>query len=73
MCSSDLMGINPASAAASAHASSRPIQEADKGVAYGATTELIISVHNRAFFKFSGPAVTFTNLVPAAPTQPDAH
>ena len=63
-----VMGINPMSAASTAHAHTRQLQPADKKLAYGATTELIISAHNRAFFKLSGPAVTLTNLVPVAAT-----
>ena len=62
-------GINPLSAASTAHAHSRPLQPEDKALAYGANMELIISAHNRAFFKHSGPAVTLTNLVPAAPAH----
>jgi hypothetical protein len=59
-----VMGANPLGAATTAHAQTRPLQPADKALAFGGTTELIISAHNRAFFKLSGPAVTLTNLVP---------
>ena len=65
-----VMGINPLSAASTARARTRPIQPDDKKLAFGATTELIISANNRAFFKLSGPAVTLTNIVPTA-TPPE--
>ena len=59
-----VMGVNPNSAAGSAHAQSKPVLPADKEVAFGATTELVISAHNRVFYKYSGPAITLTNLAP---------
>ena len=62
-----VMGVNPLGAATTAHAQTRPLQPADKALAFGGNMELIISAHNRAFFKQSGPAVTLTNLVPVAP------
>ena len=59
-----VVGVNPLSAASTAHAHSRPLQPADKALAFGGNMELILSAHNRAFFKHSGPAVTLTNLAP---------
>ena len=59
-----VVGVNPLSAASTARAHSRPLQPADKALAFGGNMELILSAHNRAFFKSSGPAVTLTNLAP---------
>ncbi len=61
-----VMGFNPASAAGTAKAQVRPVAAEDKEVAFGGTTELVISAHNRAFYKLSGPALMLTNLVPVA-------
>jgi hypothetical protein len=57
-------GVNPSSAASTAHAHLKPLDPKDKAAAYGATYELAISAHNRVFYKFSGNIITLTNLVP---------
>jgi hypothetical protein len=41
-----VMGVNPNSAAGSAHAHSKPVELADKALAFGGTTELVISEHH---------------------------
>ena len=62
-----LTGVNPASAASTAHARIKPLDPKDKNAAYGATFELAISAHNRVFYKYSGSIITLTNLVPFPP------
>ena len=57
-------GVNPSSAASTAHAHLKPLDPKDKAAAYGATYELAISDHNRVFYKFTGNIITLTNLVP---------
>jgi len=57
-------GVNPNSAVSTARAHSRPLADADKPLAYGATTELIISSHHRVFYKLIGQTILLTNLVP---------
>ena len=64
-----VMGINPVSAAGTAHAHSHPTDPRDKTLAFGGTTELVIGAHNRVFYKFSGAAVMLTNLAPVAPPK----
>ena len=59
-----LTGVNPSSAASTAHARLKPLDPKDKSAAYGATFELAISAHNRVFYKYSGSIITLTNLVP---------
>ena len=64
-----VMGLNPSSAASTAHAHSRPALPSDKAVAFGGTAELVISPHNRVFYKYSGAILLLTNIAPvAAPT-----
>ena len=62
-----IMGANPASAAGTAHAHSKPVDPRDKDQAFGGTTELVISAHNRVFYKYTGAILLLTNLVPVAP------
>lgn len=62
-----VMGVNPNSAAGTAHAHSKPVEASDKAQAFGGTTELVISAHNRVFYKYSGAVLLLTNLVPVAP------
>jgi hypothetical protein len=61
-------GVNPSSAASTAHAHLKPVDPQDKGLAFGGTMELVISTHNRVFYKVSGSVLTLTNLAPV--TQP---
>jgi len=62
-------GVRPSSAASTAHAKLNTVKAVDKDLAYGATMELVISSHNRVFFRESGSIITLTNLVPVASTQ----
>ena len=64
-----LNGVNPSSAASTAHAHLKPLDPQDKPQAFGATFELAISAHNRVFYKFSGSIITLTNLVPIPPAH----
>jgi len=57
-------GANPSSAAGSAHAHNENVDAKDKAIAFGGTAELVISPHNRIFYKYSGAILTITNLVP---------
>ena len=59
-----LNGVNPSSAAGTAHAHSNPVADKDKKLAFTGTNELVISSHNRAFFKLTGQILTLTNIVP---------
>ncbi len=59
-----VLGQNPANAAGSAHAHSYPAKAEDKELAFGGTSELVISARHRAFYKFSGTILTLTNIVP---------
>jgi len=59
-------GVNPSSAAGSAHAKINPVKSTDKAVAFGGTNELIISAHNRVFYKYSGAIVLLTDVAPIA-------
>ena len=60
-------GVNPNSAASTAHAHIKPLDPKDKTVAFGGTYELVISTHNRVFYRFTGAVITLTNLAPVAP------
>ncbi len=59
-----VMGISPNSAVSTAHAQSQPVAQADKALAFGGTTELIISTHHRVFYKHTGAVILLTNLAP---------
>ena len=63
-----LTGVNPESAASTAHAHSHPLEAADKDLAFGGTAQLVLP-HNRIFYKYSGPRVTLTNVVPITHPQ----
>ena len=62
-------GANPSSAASTAHAHNESVDEKDKAIAFGATAELVISPHNRVFYKYTGTVLTLTNLVPVETTR----
>jgi hypothetical protein len=62
-------GVNPSSAASTAHAHNEQVDEQDKAIAFGGTAELVISPHNRVFYKYSGTILTLTNLVPVAASR----
>jgi hypothetical protein len=49
-------GVNPDSAASTAHAHIHPTAPADKALAFGGTNELVISEHHRVFYKLAGVA-----------------
>lgn len=63
-----LTGVNPVSAASTAHAHSHPLEPEDTALAYGGTAQLVLT-HNRIFYKYRGPRVTLTNVVPITHTQ----
>ena len=62
-----LNGVNPNSAASTAHAHSNAVKEKDKKLAFTGTNELVIT-HNRAFYKLTGQALIITNIVPVEET-----
>lgn len=61
-----LTGVNPVSAASTAHAHSHPLEAKDKELANGGTAQLFLT-HNRIFYKFSGSRITLTNVAPITP------
>ncbi len=59
-----VMGTNPAGAAGTPKARMRTAAPEHKALAFGGTNDLVISAHNRVFYRLAGPALFLTNLVP---------